>query len=704
MNSFRDIDVAVAYDSGRDGVNVVSEFFLPILSKSVSYNRLSGYFSSQVLALAARGIAGLISNNGRMRLITSLDLQPADIEVLQNTPSVTIEEEQIVRAFEKALGNLDELSDLFVRNHLKALAWMLSRELLEIRVINPRKLSNSPGIFHQKVGIFTDGLGDQISFSGSVNETAYGWTQNIEEFKVFKSWEPSESRYLKHDQDMFDRYWELGEMPGSGVFKLPEGAKRVLTTQAPEELSELDLSQLIDLQKQVAPSRLRAYQHEAVQSWIRADRRGILEMATGTGKTITASYCIRDFIESSSEPIVVVTCPSQSIAAQWEKVLAEWSPIVAGKDPKWRDNFANRVSEMRFGTQKSAMLVVIQNTASRRSFQELLNSFITGAGDALLVADEMHGLGSQIFRQALNSGFSSRLGLSATPARWMDDDGTDLLLDYFGGVVFKFGIHEALAWIDPNTGQAALCPYEYWPVFVDLSRHEVSEYLKLTGEINQLRSRLGDDGANESEKLKMLYFQRADILKSAESKLPALRKILSGIENISGCLIYCSDFEQLESVKKLVDEIGLKFAVFTGDEDSRPQREYGGLSERDWILNDFTKGNVQVLIAIKCLDEGVDIPSARLGVILASTTNPREFIQRRGRLIRNEVGKNNATIFDLVVSPDLDSWGSAPATKVARRLFSKELLRIREFAEDAMNADEIEGRILSEVLKLEVGH
>jgi superfamily II DNA or RNA helicase len=296
----------------------------------------------------------------------------------------------------------------------------------------------------------------------------------------------------------------------------------------------------------------------------------------------------------------------------------------------------------------------------------------------------------------LNNEIEARLGLTATPNRWFDEDGTELLTEYFGGVIYTFGLHEALHWIDPDTNETPLCPYNYHPEFVDLDDLEMQSYLDLTKQII-IQSSRSSEGEGDV-RLQRLQEERASVLKKAHDKFSSLRKVLNEISDPTGCLIYCSDREQIDDVIEIISSRGVTYRTFTGEEGTSPKKEFNGLSERDWILESFENRDIQILIAMKCLDEGVDIPSARIGIILASTTNPREFIQRRGRLLRRSKGKELAEIYDMIVAPIFDKNGQLDVIRYARKIMEKELLRADEFAKDALNAAAVSGKVLSRML------
>jgi superfamily II DNA or RNA helicase len=335
------------------------------------------------------------------------------------------------------------------------------------------------------------------------------------------------------------------------------------------------------------------------------------------------------------------------------------------------------------GVRSSLVIISVQNTACSTDFLHYLELGKNAGLSPFLIADEVHGLGSKEFQKALSPIYESRLGLSATPSRWFDEEGSAVLEDYFGGSVFKFSIQDALTWINPIDGLTPLCPYDYYPVFVELNSSELIQYEELTKKIIKLMGYRDDPEVQK--KLANLQYARADIVKEADEKLSALREKLSQTANVSRSIIYCNNFEQMDAVQEILRDLGIRYRRFTGQEGTRPQQEYNGYSERDWALRDFGRDDIEVLIAIKCLDEGVDIPSATTGYILASSGNPREFIQRRGRLLRRYPGKEKANVIDFVVKPSISVEHDLTLKNFEKNIFQKELARMDDFSQTASN-------------------
>lgn len=696
-----DLRLLDAYDSGSTDLDVLNSFFVPVLREAVQYDRLTGYFSPGVIAMAARGIAGLVANGGRMRLVTSPSFQEEELEALRQAQDPALIDEILVDKFRMFCSDADLLGDEIRKNHIAALGWLLREGRLEIRVLVPREPSEKNRLFHSKVGLFYDEVGNCMSFSGSINETVAGWRHNIEEFKVFRSWDEGTSSMVLHDQQVFERYWEPASNVDFSVFEVPVEARKLLAERAPDDFSDLQLPDEEEVEDQRdPPAQLWEYQEKALESWWKNQQRGILAMATGSGKTKTAVGAIRRFQSHWSSTVCVVTAPYQHIATNWLEELSFAQPVTTFSGKNWRSALANGVSRLKSGQQSHLIVVAVQNTAAMPEFTEMIASAIEVVDASLFVGDEAHGLGAEGFRRALLPEYSCRLGLTATPERHLDDEGTAFLLEFFGGVVSEFTIEDGLSWINPLTGQSPLCEYEYEPVFVGLDDDEVEEWLSLTRAI----VRLGSQRDQESEeRKKLLLIKRAAIAKSARQKPEVLASLIRQLLPIKHCLIYCSDAEQLDDVMEVLNSLGkVTYRKFTGQEGTAPQPKLGGLSEREHILESFAEGAIEVLVAIKCLDEGVDVPAASTGIILASSKNRREFVQRRGRLLRRAPGKDKARIFDLVVAPQFPRNGDRETASVAAKVIGSELERVGEFAASAQNSLSVGTKVLAKVAELEV--
>jgi superfamily II DNA or RNA helicase len=681
--SFQDLEILSSYDSGFAAVDVVKNFYVPVLESSVKYDRVAGYFSSRVFASAARGIAGLVRNGGKMRLVTSHAFTPKDTEVFKNYYETDEFAESLAKEFSDSFLELKSLANSIATSHVAAMCWMLSKGYLEIRVVVPDSadlISLTPqeiDKFHPKFGVLYDSNGNKVAFSGSVNETEGAWRRNIENFDVFQSWIPGRDDYINPKIDTFEKYWN-GNLDGKWrTIDLPEAVReKIIRDFAPEEFPEKEIQ--VHVQKYPG---LRYYQEDAVEAWINAGRTGLLEMATGTGKTRTAGFCITES-GKLGKLLTVIVVPYQHIGVQWSTELKSLSPIFAS-GTNWKRKLAQIETELNLDRRSELTLIVVKNTASKSEFTAYIDQIRSNFDNFLLVADEVHWLGARAFQPALLESANFRLGLSATPQRYFDEEGTDVIVNYFNSTVYSLTIEDALK-IRDEGGNPILTPYEYHPIVVGLDEEELVKYREFSKKIAALKNQ--DDAHIYEAQLQNLYIQRSNVIKSASQKISALRDLLENFPRpLTQCLIYCADFKQLDQVASILSSLGIHTQKITGDENAHASTAFAGIAERTHIINNFAEGHLNVLLAIDCLDEGVDIPSAQIGIILASSGNPKEFIQRRGRLMRPFNGKTMAEIYDFCVLPrDIDD----PVSTIAA--VGVELKRILEFGSIALNAHEIE--------------
>ena len=690
----RDLGLKESYDSGEVGTELVRDFFEPCLKYSSSYLRIAGYFNSGMLAATARGMADFIRGSGVMKLICSPHLSAYDIQRLE---SVDTEKDTRSKIFDEALARsanqVSELEDLIERNHIEAMAWMIARDRLEIRIAIPKEIHQIDQLFHQKRGVLEDSSGDRLSFSGSINETHAGWSRNVEEFKVFRSWLPGQSGFVGSDRQAFLNYWEGASSHSHNTISLPDAFRQSLIKQAPRDVSLIDLSftrqasKLVDDVDASGLRPLRDYQTAALVAWKKAGQKGILQMATGAGKTLTAAHCINEFFRANEgRGLVVVTAPYQHIASQWLSELSHYKPIAPWKERSWKESLGRLVREIRAGLRRQAVIVTVQNTAATYEFLEQVE-MASQIVSTLLVGDEAHSLGAKSMSKSLSSFYHSRLGLTATPTRYFDEDGSNYLLDFFGGTVYEFSLEDALLTLDEQ-GRSILCPYEYRPIFFNLLPSELERYRALSLDIIRLSSKKDSDS---KEKLRLKLLARARVVKSSEGKLPELSKVLKELETRHRLVIYCENLTQMEAAASVLSVYGVKYSRFSGSESVKPDPRLGGKSERESILESFREGKVDALVAMKCLDEGVNIPTAEIAILLASSGNEKEFIQRRGRMMRQspETGKTKAIIFDFVATPQMRSAGESVASDELR-IMSKELARVSEFSRSSLNDSSVE--------------
>ncbi len=709
--SLRDLDeIKANYDSGL-GDNILRDFYVPVLTQTIIYKRLAGFFSSTSLAIASRGIAQLVKNHGKMFMIVSPRLSVEDInamEMASNSP-----EEVISRSM---INDITDVEDTLRKKRVDALAWLIANEYLEMKVavvyddkghlMTSDQIEES-GLFHVKVGIMEDADGNIMTFSGSVNETASAWLRNVEEFKVFRNWVDGQRESAQADIAKFESYW-TGESSRVRITNLPTAVKSKLVKQAPSDFSKLEVEILREEQEEAKKTKLSfepfEYQIDALKIW-KKNHRAIFEMATGTGKTKTAQICIADFFSCTQKSAVVfIICPQDTLVKQWLDDIKvsglEWDNYVICDSTVygWRDQLTLKlldISVERAGKKERLFVYSTFDTFCGKDFIRIITENKIKS-TYFFVGDEAHGLGSKERSKGLLDIYDYRLGLSATPDRWYDEAGTKLISNFFGADRYEFSLKMALNTINPLTGKTYLTPYDYLPIFTTLEDDEIARYVDLTRTITKYlhKSKRNDDYA---ERIERLRFLRADIHKSAENKLSIFESILNQLgDSISKTLVFVSP-GQIDRVMEILNRRKIRAHRITNEQGKKPEDKYGGISEREHIIKAFKAGDYQVLVAMKIMDEGIDIPNAETGIILASSTNPREYIQRIGRIIRYFPGKEKAKLYDVIIEPSYDRL-SPELAQIERQIFRKELDRIREISENANNRLEIINTVFEKML------
>lgn len=684
--SFKDIHIELSYETGQD--DPVNEFYVPLLAEAKYYDRIAGFFTSASLAIAARGIAGLIRNKGTMRIIACPRLDEKDAEVIK---AVTENPDEYLS--KQLLSDLECIEDNFQKDHLRALGWMLSNGYLEMRLALVKKKSTDEAdfnsLFHQKIGILTDTEGNQLSFSGSINETASGWLTNIEEFKVFRGWEVGQDNYLYADIKRFNDFWN-GLRPNVIIKNLPDAVREKLIVIGKEfSMEHFEAKQYIQSRKKKTITEklsLFPYQKEAFDKWKDNKYKLLFEMATGTGKTRTAIACINHFLENEQTGLVIISCPQNTLSLQWKSEVDKIGLkvdciIIADGTHKWREELSKQLKLLSLGFSNHVIVYTTHITASSDDFTGIIRSQLAKTA-VCFVGDEAHGLGAYKSRRALLDDYSYRIGLSATPTRWFDDYGTKILADFFDNDSYQFTIAQALTTINPLTGMPFLTDYEYHPVFVSLTDEELEKYKSLSKRISKMATYSKNSDKYQST-LEKLLFARANIEKNAVLKYDALLEILN-TNTIENTIIFASD-AQIDDVMRILQEKVIMAHRFTQEQGTTPEAKYCGLSERQYLINMFKEGTYKALVAIKCLDEGIDIPSANTAIIMASSTNPREYIQRVGRVIRQAKNKDRAYIYDFIIEPDFARLKDPDLIEFEKHIFEKELIRVKDMSTNSIN-------------------
>jgi len=650
MKNFKDLDLKLNYSSlNCDLINVLIN---PILEISTRYDRAVGFFSSTWLKEVSSGLSNFAYNNGKARIITSIELSENDWLSIQKG-NENIENLIVSSVFDA----VEELKTALEEKTLETLSLIVSKNIIDFRFGIPIGRLRG-GIFHTKLFIFYDYFGNGIAVFGSQNDSLQA-TRNEETLNVFTSWDFGKEYFQIHQKN-FEEKWN-GNNDTLKTYKIPEVAKHIII-RARTDKSFIQSSK--NKNESTLKKPLRDYQKNAIEKWKENNYKGLFEMATGAGKTFTSISAAKELLNENRELFFIILVPYQHLVEQWFEELKEndFDAICCYSiNTKWFNQANILIKEFDLKIRKKVCLVATHDTAITDKFQRLVSKI---SFNWLLICDEVHGLGSKIRRKALFSSANYRIGLSATPSRWFDEEGSKIIEEYFTKTIIKYSLKDAIA-------EGNLTEYDYIPILVELNDDEISNYEELTKKIfNLLKFKNNDKNNSVKEQLEILCRKRAHIIGTAENKIPELielvKKHIKENDSYTHNLFYCNPGEH-RKVLKALSKAGLKVHEFVHTVSK---------DERIKVLNSFDKGEIQGLVAIKCLDEGVNIPSTQRAYILASTTNPREFIQRRGRILRLSPNKNVAYIYDFLIGP-WDNFSSS--FLLAKSLLKRELPRFLEF-------------------------
>ena len=636
-------------------------FYQPCLSAATRYARAVGYFRSSIFTILGSAFLDFARRGGTARLVCSPSITEDDAQAIAS--GYINRDEAIAQAINRDI--LELLSDPGLESCTKLLATLINCGALDIRLAIRK---NSNGIYHEKIGIFTDVVGDRVSFLGSANETWSAWHAqgNHESIEVFREWVSSaESERVQTHAAHFERLWN-GVVPGVDTLIFPEAQRRKLLTMAASSLDDIDGGFTHEpapiLRQHRQPME---HQLKAIAAWENAGRHGILEHATGSGKTFTAITAIKKHL-AMDQPVIVFV-PSQLLLEQWRREIEEEIPdatvlMCGGGHSKWKKH-----GKLRAHTSPDlGMNRVILSTMQTGATESFLSAVYDGP-HLLIVADEIHQIGSKFNSRAMAIKSGAALGLSATPIRYGDPEGTEKIFRRFGPIIPPpITLQDAI-----KSGR--LVNYEYYPHPINLSEDEAENWKRLTKQVSLelARSKNTEGGSGGlTEKAKMLLIQRSRIAKKAQIK-PSLAAgiICKSFEEGQRWLVYCEDSDQLKQTMNLLTDGGLQPIEYHSSMEG----------DRSSALQWFTRFG-GILVSIKCLDEGIDIPAVSHAFILASSQNPRQFIQRRGRVLRKSGEKMLAVIHDAIVVP-VD-----PASEPEQiSLLKAEMIRALQFADAAIN-------------------
>lgn len=712
MKGFRRLQWQSVYRAGDQ--NLFKEFYIPALERSVSYDRAVGFFSSHSLVSNLRGLSRLIANGGAMRLIIGYPLEANEFMAVKQGYRLA----ELFDDLDQRLAEIMEEQSPCLDLNLQLLSMLIASSRLEIKFAFRRK-----GMYHEKIGVLTDSSGDKLVFQGSANETIYALEDgyNAESIMVFPSWrEETFELYGVPCIQGFETLWK-GEQLNTVTVGVPSTFYERISDKARENtnltaLMDREVSLYDDTDEAfftnqksfnvpTIPSHIgknefiiREHQKNAIKSWASNHYKGILKLSTGSGKTITSIVAATKIFEARKQKsvptVLIVSVPYKELASQWVENLNQFNiqPLRCWESRnRWYDDLKKEILDINMRALDFLAIVVVNRTMESSDFQSLVSNLDPNI--MMLIGDECHNHGSKKTNQSLPNAFY-RIGLSATPFRSDDDevdspfpnDARERILAYYGDIVSEYSLGDAI-----NDG--VLCEYNYHLVPIFLTAEEQDEYERLSTEIGKLIGRSTNSlSRSQRNQLTSLCGTRSRLLGSAANKLVALKELVSKIPSADRklSLFYCGEGklrneeassidEQrvIQAVSKILSEEGWKTSRFTSAETA---------SDRRTIMNNFVNSDVDALVSMKVLDEGVDVPDCRRAFILASTRNPRQYVQRRGRVLRRAPGKEIAEIYDFITLPTSNSSAS-------RALRAAELERIDDFVLLANNRLSVEKEV-----------
>lgn len=678
-----------------------TEFFTNALSNSSRLDLGLGYFSSACFNVLACGFAHFVKNAGRMRMYINPHITEEDYQLLKNADGEQFEK-HLLESYDSLLKVFSHRDELFFR----CLAYLISRDRIEIKIA----VLNDGGIAHEKFGVFTDSEGNEVGFNGSMNLTAYGLTRNIESIDCVCSWknDDDKERIQCYHED-FESMWN-GDNPDVMVYEADEFCKRVMETYPDgdiDELVKLEYDVLKELEQEENPpmsedtphfpskfpSGAFPYQIKAYQNWCNHGKQGIFAMATGTGKTITSLNCALEEYDQDGFYHLVILVPSLALVEQWEKEARNFNfrniITVSSENKDWKRRVVELAIKMSFGRQMNFVIISTYQSFVMTDFQFLLPKL---SDNAILIADEAHNIGSSSVREAFRKlKIERRIALSATPKRVYDEEGTAEIESYFNDrppYTYSFTMKRAIE-------EERLMSYKYFPRLVYLEEDEMQLYASYTRQLVQMYNET-KQAFSDPDRAKRLLMLRKNVLHKARQKMTMFSQIIReiGEDRLKYCFVYSAAGKHArtdENDDEQLDEYILKEMqrVLKSVFPSVSCNSYTGVDSKEMRkrkLSAFAEGQLDVLFAKNCLDEGVDVPRAEYGIFTSSTGNPRQFIQRRGRLLRRHPDKRFAYIYDMVVAPDFNStYYDRKFWTMEKHLVEGEMRRVANFAALSIN-------------------
>lgn len=651
--SLKDFDIKLSYISCGEE-NIAKSFLVPALKHTKRYRRSVGFFSSSVFGTIIDGIVALSRNGGKIEIIASPHLSDEDINAINLGYQ---KREEIIRsAFSRDfMKELDSFDD----TRLQLLAALIANGTLDIKIA----VTESAGIYHDKLGILEDFNGNTVVFYGSANESSGGYQNNYEKIRVVKSWVAAEVESIKDECREFQSLWD-GTNPFVKIYSYKESAKANI-------LEAINTRKNSVGKVNAVPIKLRDYQEEAINAWVNNDYHGFYVMATGTGKTWTAIFSAKKLVEKHSA-MIVICAPYKHLVKQWADDVEKAFPsakliMVSSENPAWETQIAQEIIRKQY---KPDNQIIIISTIASFKMDRFTNVINRSGEDKLLIVDEAHRFTDR--PDKLKYTFKYMLGLSATPFSGTSAQKGLELMEWFGGQVFSLPIENALE-------RGFLVPYNYYPIYVYATEDEEEKFKYHTQKI--LSCFKNNKCINPDLLVKSLR-NRLRVISMAEEKTTRIDEIINHISEKDHFVVYCGDgklfdadygkeLRHIQAIKRVLTAHGFKASQFTAAEN---------MADRMELVDAFNKQEISALAAIRCLDEGINIPSIKSALILSSNDDYREFVQRRGRILRKYGSKNFANIYDVIVLPRYDMQGWAKI----------ELRRFHEYARLALNWEKLE--------------
>ena len=700
-----DVQFKHSYSSGYDEPK---EFFTEALIESSTFDLGLGFFSSSGIRSLAYGFALFIANGGKMRVVINHFLSKEDKEAIENGQKHLIDnyESRILSDIAKLTKTLSKEDEHF----FQCLSYLISINRIEFVAT----ISTKGGLGHDKYGIFTDEKNNKVAFIGSANFSHSALELNGETITVFTS--SDDDKRICEYQTLFNKSWEndtphLIHIPINEVktyisdnfpklsFEELLGNSMDLRTDntvnsycKPLSKRILDKIELKEQEPRFPFPEERPIQIDAYDAWISNGKNGVFAMATGSGKTVTALNCLRKQYKENGYYKAIIVVPTQALAIQWEKEAKAFNfqhIVSTHTDKDWKNTLSRYTTRSLLDQSKSIIIITTYATFNRKDMQLFINR-VKGIETFMYIADEAHNIGSTSSLKHLPHNILWRIGLSATPERIYDDIGSEKLYEFFNSrppeYTYRYTMKQA---IEENI----LCHYDYYPIFVELTNSEMEEYEYIS---TQLRKFIDPDTGKYKPEAEKLLLKRKRIIHKAENKKVAISNLLEDLKHkrkLDYTFVfvpegYEPDYSERDSYDIDQEDIHIidEYAQMFKNQGYSYHKYISGLDDAPGILKSFAEGDIQILLSMKCLDEGVDIPRAEHAIFCSSTGNPRQFVQRRGRVLRKSKGKDKAKIWDLIVMPPNvmnDSIG------IERNMFISEVKRIVNFAALADNQIDI---------------